>query len=228
VTSLTGAIGVLVSNTLEGDLMFRSIVGLAVTAAALTLATPATTAVAGGDDRPPRSAFLSPAAAEASLGSWGLQHWKRVDAVPSRLRFDNNCAPRLARDSTARVLRERDRPDPAVASIRSAIKPFDRVSVAKGVKADRTDRVRECVYGLPESDQLVSRMRVTSDTGTAHAFGAKVGAGGGASQLEYIIVARDGGAVELATFHAYAQDVLASATLRDLTQRVLHRLHRAG
>jgi hypothetical protein len=228
VTLLTGAIGALAPNTHEGDLMFRSIVGLAVTAAALTLATPATTAVAGGDDRPPGSAFLSPTAAEASLGSWGLQHWKRVEVVPGRLRFDNSCAPPLGRESTVRVLRDRDRPDPAGASIRSAIKPFDRVSVAKRVKADRTDRVRECVNGLPESDRLVSRMRVTSDTGTARVFGAKVGAAGGAGQLEYIVVARDGGAVELATFHAYAQDVPPRATLRDLTQRMLHRLHRAA
>ncbi|MGH3454192.1 MAG: hypothetical protein ACRDPQ_07410 [Nocardioidaceae bacterium] len=207
--------------------MFRTI-GLALAATAITFATPATTAIAGGDSRPPGSAFLSPAAAEAALGSWGLQDWKRVNSVPSRLHFDDSCAPGLHPDRTVRVLRDRDDPHPATASIRSAIKQYGTVSAAKRVKLDRRDRLHDCVNDLPGHDQLLNGMRVTSPSGTARVFGGALGSRGGSRQLEYVVVARDGAAVELMTLHIYAQDTPFRAAIRDLTERLLHRLHRAA
>jgi hypothetical protein len=208
--------------------MLRTTIGLAATAAALSFAMPVTSATAGADEQPPNSAFLSPSAAEAALGSWGLQDWKRTDAVPRGLRFADSCTPGLASGSTVRVLRDRDKPAPADASIRSAMKVFGSSSLAKQVKRARTHQIRACVGGLPDGGQLVNGMRVSSETGTARVFGASVGSAEGASQLEYIVIARDGAAVEQATLHVYAQDVLPRATLRDLTERVLHRLHRAA
>jgi hypothetical protein len=207
--------------------MFRTI-GLALAATAITFATPAATAIAGGDGGPPSSAFLSPAAAKAALGSWGLQDWKRARAVPSRLHFDDSCAPGLHPDRTVRVLRDRDDPHPATASIRSAIKQYERVSVAMRVKLDRRDRLHDCVNDLPGHDQLLNGMRVTSPSGTARVFGGALGSRGGARQLEYVVVARDGAAVEVCTFAAYAQDTLPEATLADLADRVLDRLAAAG
>jgi len=206
--------------------MFRTI-GIAIAATAITFTT-ATTAIAGGDSSPSGSAFLSPSAAKASLGSWGLRHWDRVHAVPSGLRFDDSCAPGLVPSAATRVLRNRERPHPANASIRSTVKSFDRLSVAKQVKLDRVDRVRDCVNDLPARDRLVRGMRITTPFGTARVFGAKVGVARAVGHLEYVIVGRSGKAVELTTFHVYAQDTLSRATLRDLTGRVLHRLHRAA
>jgi hypothetical protein len=104
--------------------MFRTI-GIAIAATAITF-TIATASIAGADSSPTGSAFLSPSAAKASLGSWGLQHWDRVHAVPSGLRFDDSCAPGLLPSAATRVLRNRERPHPVNASIRSAVKSFDR------------------------------------------------------------------------------------------------------
>jgi|SoiMethySBSTD1v2_1073268.scaffolds.fasta_scaffold138782_4 hypothetical protein len=207
--------------------MFRTI-GLAFAATAITV-TPATTAIAGGDSSPPAgSAFLSPAAAKASLGPWGLGHWDRVDGVPSGLRFDDSCAPGLAPKSASQVLRDREHPHLAEASIRSLIKSFDRASAAKRVKIDRAEQTRDCINDLPARDRLVRGMKVTTHSGAARVFGADLGTGRASSKLEYIVVGRSGKAVELTAFHVYAQDTLSRSTLQDLAERMLHRLHHAA
>jgi hypothetical protein len=171
----------------------------------------------------PTAAFLSPTEANAALGSWTGSTWSSIDAVPPALQFPNSCAPEPMPDATEEALAAGPN-----AAISSTISLFPDATAAQQAADDAIEQVSSCVDAIPASDQLVSGLPAGNDTATAQLFGAVVGAGRAANQHEYVIVVRDGTAVEVCTFAAYAQDTLPEATLLDLANRVLDRLPAAG
>lgn len=67
-----------------------------------------------------------------------------------------------------------------------------------------------------------------TDDGMARLFGLDLGKARSAHKLEYVAVAHSGRAVEVSTFHVFAQDTLPPRTLRRLAVGVVDRLGRAS
>lgn len=141
--------------------------------------------------------------------------------MPPPLRFDGSCAPGLPGGS-ARVLRDHDD-----ASVRSVIARRGSGSAAVGAAAAARSAVRNCVAARPAADAL-GETGVRASDGRARVIGVLLGDGRMAKKVEYVVVARSGRAVEVATFHVYAQDATPPSVPRDLGRRLLHRLTRVG
>lgn len=165
--------------------------------------------------------YLSPRAADAAFGSWGLADWSRATAVPAALRFAGSCAAPL-RDGTTRVLREQDD-----AAIRSVIARRAGATGAARSMAVASHRVRACISARPSGDGL-GTVDIRNRDGRAQVFGVLLGDGRMAKKVEYVVIARSGRAVEVSTFHTFAQDVTPPSTVRDFGRRVLHRLASIG
>ena len=180
------------------------------------------TFISGAVDEVPLSAYLSPAAADAVLGSWGLDGWKRARFVPDALRFAHSCSTD-PRGGASRVLR-----DDKDASIRSVIGSRETQAAARRTYARLVNRVEACVLGRSEADRLVLGAKVKADAGVAKLFGLDLGKARSAHKLEYVVVAHSGQGVEVSTFHVFGQDTLPPRTLRRLAVRVVERLSKAS
>jgi hypothetical protein len=191
-------------------------------AAAAAPASAERTSISGTADQVPLSAYLSPAAADALLGSWGLDDWKRARSVPDDLRFAHSCSTDL-RSGDSRVLRHDED-----ASIRSVIGIRETRAAATRTYARLVNRVRACVLGRGEADRLVLGAKVKTDAGVARLFGLDLGKARSAHKLEYVAVAHSGQGVEVSTFHVFAQDTLPPRTLRRLAEKVVERLSKAS
>lgn len=180
------------------------------------------TSISGAGDQVPLSAYLSPAAADAVLGSWGLDGWKRGRFVPDALRFAHSCSTDPPGGASS-VLR-----DDEDASIRSVIGTRETQAAATRTHARLVNRVEACVLDRGEADRLVLGAKVKTDDGVARLFGLDLGKARSAHKLEYVAVAHSGRAVEVSTFHVLAQDTLPPRTLRRLAVEAVDRLSKAS
>lgn len=174
----------------------------------------------------PADAFLAPAGADAALGELGYRHWDRADAVPATLRFDRSCAVGLPDARTEVLLKNRDKH--ALASIRSTIRVFATSARTEEARHRATGQVRRCIADRPVATAHLNGMRVATATGTARVFGATMGSARHAVKVEYVVVARDGQAVEVSALHVKTQAVLPKSNIRELARRELNRLATAG
>ncbi|MGH3483049.1 MAG: hypothetical protein ACRDPQ_07400 [Nocardioidaceae bacterium] len=177
----------------------------------------------GAPPPPPPEAFLTADDANVVLGSWTGGTFSPTSATPSGLRFSGGCTPDPLPDATDAVLSDGQN---AAVSTTIGILPTD--GDAQQTLTDLVAQVSTCIEARPTRDQMFNGLPAGNATGTAQAYGALVGTGRGAGQYEYIIVARDGAAVEVCTFATYAQDTLPETTLEDLADRVLDRLAAAS
>ena len=197
--------------------MRRGTVTALVTTLALTaVGTPASAAVRVDDV--PLTAYLSPAAADAVLSSWGLGAWRRATVVPPALRFTGTCSTD-PRGGVPRVLSQRDE-----ASIRSVIARRDTVHTAALTYQRLVERVDGCAGDHAAHERLLRGRIVRTHAGVATLFAVDLGQSRSAHRLEYVVVARSGRAAEVSTLHAFAQDTLPPRTWRDLAATVVRRL----
>ena len=160
--------------------------------------------------------------ADAVLGTWGLDSWRKAQALPQSLRWEGSCSTTLMGGDKA-VLREHDD-----AAIRSGVAVRSDDQAARRTARRAAQRVESCQAGYPEAARTVTGLRIRTAKGFARAYGTQVGTGRHAVKAEYVVVARSGRAAEVATFRAFAQDVLPEKTLRALARRVIARLHNAS